>query len=336
MPAGIDWIEENAAEIDPVAKIVVTERAQRIGYDFLVVATGLELAFDAIAGFDPASIGSAGLGCVYAGPQAAVETHRLIMALAEQGGSAVMTLPHTPLKCAGAPLKMTFIVDDLLRQAGARSRVRIGFRSALGEVFGVPAVNERVLGIWRTRDIGVAYDRRLKAVDPGKRVATFASAGGEVNEDYDFLHVVPPMRAPVVVRDSPLAIRAGALAEGGWLDVDMATLQHKRFPEVFGCGDVNGTPRGKTAATVKKSGAIVAANLASVVAGAEPTATFDGYTSCPMVTALGRAMLIEFDYAGRLTPTLPGVDPLEESWFAWFLEEHMLKPAYFAMLRGWT
>src|SRR5690606_8621318 len=133
-------------------------------------------------GFDPASVGSAGLGCLYAGPQAAVETHRLIMALAEQGGSAVMTLPHTPLKCAGAPLKMTFIVDDLLRQAGARSRVRIGFRSALSEVFGVPAVNERVLGIWRTRDIGVAYDRRLKAVDPGKRVATFTSAGGDVNE----------------------------------------------------------------------------------------------------------------------------------------------------------
>jgi len=47
-------------------------------------------------------------------------------------------------------------------------------------------------------------------------------------------------------------------------------------------------------------------------------------------------MLIEFDYEGRLTPTLPGVEPLAESWFAWFLEERMLKPAYFAMLKGWT
>ena len=30
------------------------------------------------------------------------------------------------------------------------------------------------------------------------------------------------------------------MAAGGWLDVDKATLQHKRFPNVFGVGDING------------------------------------------------------------------------------------------------
>jgi sulfide:quinone oxidoreductase len=300
------------------------------------VAPGLELAFDAIEGFEPALIGSHGIGCVYAGPQAALGTYRMLATLAERGGDALMTLAHTPIKCAGAPLKMTFIADDLLRRARTRGRARIEFRSPLSTVFGVPEVNRRVLTLWQERAIGVAYDRRLQAVDAGRRIATFVGKDGPTQEKYDFLHVVPPMRAPACVRNSPLAQPRDAAAGGGWLDVDKDTLQHARYPEVFGCGDVNGTPRGKTAATVKKGGVVAAANLVAVVSGRDPSMQFNGYTSCPMVTAIGRAMLIEFDYEGRLTPTLPGVEPLQESWFAWFLEERMLKPAYFAMLKGWT
>jgi sulfide:quinone oxidoreductase len=336
VPRGVEWIAEDAAEIDPVAKSVVTDKSRRVGYDFLVVATGLELAFDAIDGFDPAMVGRDGVGCVYAGPQGALATYRMMEALAAKGGDAVMTLPYTPLKCAGAPLKMTFILDDLLRRRGTRSATRVRFFSPFTSVFGVPVVNQRVLDLWRERNIEVGFQRRLKSIDAAKRIATFATDGGDVDQSYDYLHVVPPMRAPAVVRASPLAIREGALAEGGWLEVDRDTLRHKHFPDVFGCGDVNGTPRGKTAATVKKGGLIAAANLAAVIEGREPTMRFDGYTSCPMVTSIGRAMLIEFDYEGRLTPTLPGVEPLVESWFAWFLEERMLRPAYFAMLKGWT
>lgn len=336
MPRGVEWLQDYAAEIDPVAKAVTTAGGERVPYDFLVVAPGLELAFDQIAGFDPKLIGSAGLGCVYAGPEAALGTYRMIMALAESGGDALLTLPHTPLKCAGAPLKLTFITDDLLRRHGGRSRARVSFMSPLSSVFGVPSVNTKVLELWNERSIGVAYGHRLKAVDPVRRRAVFATNDGDVEQSYDFLHVVPPMRAPAVVRNSPLPVQSGPLADGGWLDVDKDSLRHRRFPEIFGCGDINGTPRGKTAATVKKGGFVAAENLAAVVAGREPALKFDGYTSCPMVTSIGRAMLIEFDYEGRLTPTLPGVEPLTESWFAWFLEERMLKPAYFAMLKGWT
>ena len=336
MPRGVEWLQEYAAEIDPVAKAVTTAGGKRVPYDFLVVAPGLELAFDQIAGFDPKLIGSGGLGCVYASPEAALGTYRMIMALAESGGDALLTLPHTPLKCAGAPLKLTFIADDLLRRHGGRSRSRVSFMSPLSSVFGVPSVNTKVLELWNERSIGVAYGHRLKAVDPGRRRAVFATNDGDVEQGYDFLHVVPPMRAPAVVRNSALPVQSGPLSDGGWLDVDKDSLRHRRFPEIFGCGDINGTPRGKTAATVKKGGFVAAANLAAVVAGREPELKFDGYTSCPMVTSIGRAMLIEFDYEGRLTPTLPGVEPLTESWFAWFLEERMLKPAYFAMLKGWT
>lgn len=119
---------------------------------------------------------------------------------------------------------------------------------------------------------------------------------------YDFLHAVPPMRAPEVVKNSALAWQEGPMAAGGGLEVDKATLQHRRFKNVFGIGDINGTTRAKTAATVKKSAPIVAQHLVDVIAGREPGQTFDGYTSCPLMVKEGSAMLIEFDYDGNFTP----------------------------------
>ena len=97
---------------------------------------------------------------------------------------------------------------------------------------------------------------------------------------------------------------------------------------------INGTPRGKTAATVKKSAPIVAHHVVQAIAGKPLDQVFDGYTSCPLLLREGSAMLVEFDYEGRLTPSLPLVDPLQESFFAWLMKYRMLKPAYIAVFKG--
>jgi sulfide:quinone oxidoreductase len=202
-------------------------------------------------------------------------------------------------------------------------------------VFGVPPVNAAVLERWKGLGIGVEYSSKLAAIDIGAKRATFATPEGEKTElGYDFIHVVPPMRAPDAVKGSPLSWKEGNFAAGGWLEVDKSTLRHRRYPNVFGIGDINGTPRGKTAATVKKSAPVVAGNLVDVVAQRDPSHAFDGYTSCPLLVREGSAMLIEFDYDGKLTPSLPMVDPLQDSWFAWLMKYALLKPAYVAVLKG--
>jgi sulfide:quinone oxidoreductase len=335
LPAGITWVKEMVADFDPAANTVVTAGGQRIAYDFLVVATGVALDYERIAGMDVAAIGREGLTSVYPSPEAAQATWAAMQTFAAKGGSAVMTLPATPLKCAGAPLKMTFMLRDRLFKAGSLGASKIRFQSALGNVFGVKVVNDNVLERWQSLGINVEFSRTLTALDIGRRRATFLSPEGETHEEpYDFIHVVPPMRAPDAVKNSDLAWKEGPFAAGGWLEVDKSTLQHRRFPNVFGIGDINGTPRGKTAATVKKSAPLVAHNLVEVIAGRRATEAFDGYTSCPLITREGSAMLIEFDYEGRLTPTLPMIEPLQDSFFAWLMKVRMLKPAYLSVLKG--
>ena len=41
-----------------------------------------------------------------------------------------------------------------------------------------------------------------------------------------------------------------------------------------------------------------------------------------------------YHYEGRLTPSLPMIEPLQESYFAWLMKVWMLKPAYLATLKG--
>ena len=334
-PAGIEWIKEMVAEFDPAANTVVTSSGQRVQYDYLVVATGTYQDWAQIEGMDLKAIGTNGLASVYPSSQAAVATWAAMDAFRQKGGEAVMTLPATPLKCAGAPLKMTFMLRDRLAKAGTLDQSKVTFYSALGNVFGVKLVNDNVLDRWKNLGIGVEFTQKLKAIDIGARRATFGSPEGQATEvGYDFLHAVPPMRAPDVVKNSPLSWQEGPMAAGGWLEVDKATLRHRRFKNVFGIGDINGTPRGKTAATVKKSAPIVAQHLVDVIAGREPDQAFDGYTSCPLIVREGAAMLIEFDYDGNLTPSLPLVEPLQAGYFAWFMKHYMLKPAYLSVLKG--
>ena len=334
-PAGITWVKDMVAGFDPAANTVVTAGGQRIDYDFLVVATGVQLDYAQIEGMDVGAIGTHGLTSVYPSPQAAQATWAAMQAFTAKGGNAVMTLPATPLKCAGAPLKMSFMLRDRLLKAGTLGASKISFQSALGNVFGVKVVNDNVLERWQALGIDVEFSRKLAAIDIGARRATFVSPEGERQEmPYDFIHVVPPMRAPDAVKNSDLAWKAGPFAAGGWLEVDKGTLQHRRYPNVFGIGDINGTPRGKTAATVKKSAPLVAHNLVEVIAGRQANESFDGYTSCPLITREGSAMLIEFDYEGRLTPSLPMIEPLQDSFFAWLMKVRMLKPAYLAVLKG--
>jgi sulfide:quinone oxidoreductase len=335
IPAGVDWVQEMAREFKPDTNQVITDSGRVLDYDYLVVATGLHLDFEQIEGMDVSRIGTKGLASVYPSPEQALGSWKAMEKFCKTGGTALMTLPNTAIKCAGAPLKMTFMLANRAEQAGTLANSSIDFHSAITSVFSVPVINQEVLNRWDTIGIPVHFQSKLVAVDIDAQRATFEQVdGSRIEKDYDFLHIAPAMCAPDSIRNSPLAWQEGPHAAGGWLEVDPGTLQHKRYNNVFGVGDINGTAKGKTAATVKKSVPIVVDNLLSVITGKASTQIFDGYTSCPLLVREGAALLVEFDYNNNLTPSLPMVKPLEDSYFAWLLKYRLFKPSYMAVAKG--
>ncbi|GEO80090.1 NAD(P)/FAD-dependent oxidoreductase [Pararhodospirillum oryzae] len=335
VPQGVEWIEEQVAEFDPEANMVVTQTGRKIPYDYLIVASGLALDYAAIEGMDVGRIGRDGLGSHYHGPDAASATWQALSTFADTGGVGLFLRPATEMKCAGAPLKYTFIADDVLRTRGTRGKAEIHYAAQNNALFSVPIVSEKVRMLFRDRDINAHYDHVMKAIDLGRKVATFKTPGGDQEIPYDFINVVPPMRAVPAVRDSALAWQEGPFAADGWIEVDKASLRHRRFPNIWAVGDTAGVPKGKTAASVKWQVPVAVEHLVATVADRPCTAAYNGYTSCPMITRLGRAMLVEFDYDNNLLPSFPGVvAPLEELWVTWVMKTIALKPTYVAMIRG--
>lgn len=344
LPGGITLVAENAAAIDPVAKTVATTGGQSLTYDFLIVAPGLVLDHDAIEGFSLDMVGQNGIGALYAGPHYAAKTWEAAQKFIEEGGVGLFTRPATEMKCAGAPLKHAFLVDDIASRGGAAGKYEIHYAVPQQALFSVPIVHEKVRMLFEERGFSPSYGRVLKSIDPGTKRANFvetkvdAATKVETKTDvelpYDYLHVIPPQRAPEVIRQSGLSW-ADKWTDQGWVECDMKTLRHLRYPEIFALGDVAGVPKGKTAASVKWMVPVVEDHLIAAIEGREGTEVFDGYTSCPLITRVGRAMLVEFDYHNNLVPSFPGmIAPLEELWISWLMKEVALKATYNAMLRG--
>ena len=145
---------------------------------------------------------------------------------------------------------------------------------------------------------------------------------------YALLHVTPPMAAPQVVAESPLA------AASGFVEVDQYSLQHKRFANVFSLGDGSSLPTSRTGAAIRKQAPVLVQNLLSLREGSALTARYDGYASCPLVTGYGKLVLAEFDYDGKPQESFP-FDQSKERYSMYAMKAYALPELYWnGMLRG--
>ncbi|MCH8550287.1 MAG: NAD(P)/FAD-dependent oxidoreductase [Natronospirillum sp.] len=334
VPSGINWIQARVTRFEAEDRRLQLDSGDTLNYDYLVVATGLQVNYEDVEGFSADMIGQHGIGCVYDTPDHAAKTNQVIADWIDSGGGTGLFIGAPgAVKCAGAPLKMTFTTLSRLEDTGHRDQYDVHFASAGDRVFAVDFYNDFVLQRWQEQGVERHDHHPLRGIDASARRAWFDTPDGERSMDYDFIHIVPPMSAPDVVRESDLVWTDGPFA-GNWLEVDQYTMQHRRYPEVFGLGDVIGAPINKTAASVKAQAPVVEENLVAVMNDREPTAEHNGYTSCPLITGIGKAMLAEFGYGNVLLPSFPFIDPKDESWAVWIMKDRMLKPAYYAMLDG--
>jgi sulfide:quinone oxidoreductase len=332
LPRGVHWIKAAVAAFEPDAHAVVLDGCRRIAYRKLVVCPGLKLDWQAIEGL-PETLGRNGVTSNYR-YDLAPYTWQLIREF--NGGRALFTQPPMPIKCAGAPQKAMYLACDHWRRSGRLDATNVEFLNAGAALFGVADYVPALMEYVKRYDIALSFGHTLTAIDGPARLATFKrtlpdGAIETVTRAFDMIHVVPPQTAPDFIRTSPLADAAG------WVDVDPATLRHKRFPDIFALGDATNTSNAKTAAAARKQAPVVAHNVLAALGKAHGAAAYDGYGSCPLTVERGRIVLAEFLYGGKVAPTFPAwlIDGKRPSRLAWLLKERLLPPLYWkAMLKG--
>jgi len=333
IPKGVKWLHDAAEEVDPVRKEVRTRGGLRIGYDFLVVAPGIQLDWDKIVGLREA-LKTEHVSSNY-DVRLAPKTWQLLQRF--QGGTALFTHPSTPVKCAGAPQKIMYLAADHFRRTGLSERSKVIFGSGAKALFGVKPFAAVLEGVVKRYGIDTRFEHNLVAVDGEKREATFETLRdgqkARVTLPYDMLHVTPPQSAPDFIKRSPLAWREGASA--GWVKADKYTLQHPDFPNVFALGDASDLPTSRTGAAVRKQAPVLVDNLLAVMAGRPLPSRYDGYASCPLTTGYGKLLLAEFDYDGKPAPSFPLIDTIQERRDMWLMKKYGLPRLYWSlMMRG--
>ncbi|EFP10696.1 hypothetical protein CRE_30566 [Caenorhabditis remanei] len=249
-------------------------------------------------------------------------------------GNAIYTFPDAPIKCAGAPQKACYITDSILRQRGVRDKAHLIYATSLKRIFGVDSYIKPLEKVAEEKNIDVRTKRNLIEVDTSSKSATFQilDEDGIATEqtekiEYSLLHIGPPCSAPKALRKSQFADRTG------FMDVDNATLQSKRFPNVFGVGDCMNTLNAKTAASVSSQLKVLDENLSLVMQGKKPYTKYDGYASCPLVVSRHRAILAEFNPEGPLETT--PFNQKKPSFWAYWLKRHFMPYLYWnGLIKG--
>ncbi|MEI4234636.1 TIGR01244 family sulfur transferase [Roseovarius sp. D22-M7] len=332
IPRGVHWIKSAVAAFEPQDNAVILDGCRVVKYDRLVVCPGLKLDWSAIDGLED-TLGRNGVTSNYR-YDLAPYTWQLVQSV--KAGRAIFTQPPMPIKCAGAPQKALYLSADHWCRNGALGSIDIHFCNAGGVLFGVKDYVPALQSYMDKYNASLDFFHNLVAVDGPARLATFEVKKPDrdperVTMKFDMLHVCPPQTAPDFIRVSPLADASG------WVDVDQATLRHKRHDNIWSLGDVMNAPNAKTAAAARKQAPVVADNLVADLEGRAAVAQYDGYGSCPLTVERGKIVLAEFGYGGVMKPSFPKfvVDGTKPSRLAWLLKEKMLPPIYWkAMLRG--
>ncbi|MCT0218170.1 NAD(P)/FAD-dependent oxidoreductase [Synechococcus sp. CS-1329] len=332
IPAGCTWIRAAAASFEPEANRVITSTGEAISYDTLVVATGLQLRWERVKGLEKA-LGRHGVTSNYS-KEHLPYTWETIRGF--KGGTAIFTFPETPIKCAGAPQKIMYMADDIFKAtSGVGVNTQVIFATAGPGLFGVPVYARVLKKVVEQRGIQVLLRHNLREIRAEEQVAVFEVSDAEGNTSckeipFSMIHAVPPMSAPELIAQSPLATSA----PGGWVEVDKYSTQHVRYPNVFSLGDVSSLPTSKTAGAVRGEAPVLVANLLAQLDGKPLQARYDGYSVCPLITGYDRVVMAEFDYDLQPVSSFQ-IDPTRERWSMWLMKTRGLPWIYWnRMLKG--
>jgi sulfide:quinone oxidoreductase len=335
LPKKAAWIKDYVETIDPDSMEVVLKSGDKVSYEYLIVAPGIQINLDGIEGLKEA-FGKNGVCSNYVDPEYTYEVLQNF-----KSGVALFTQPATPIKCPGAPQKIMYLTADHLRRNGLEDDTQVVFATPGTVIFGTePFKTELKRYANQVYNIAQRYGYKLVKVDGEKKEAHYVrlalpdnrtdyvvnderNAAGcigyvwdgdtqyvveeennhidELKEGthyiikYDMLHLAPPQSAPSWFQGTKLANQDGP--DKGWMAVHKHTLQSRFYKNVFGVGDVTDLPTARTGAAIRKQAPTIVENLLKTMDGKDADYQgYDGYSSCPLVVSHNRMLLAEFKY----------------------------------------
>ena len=300
LPKSVEFIQAAVETIQPAKSQVLLKNGQTLDYHLLIIATGVKIAPEQIAGlldggwrediFDFYTIEGA-------------------TALAQKlqdwtGGKLVLHVAEMPIKCPVAPLEFVFLADAFFHGKNLRDKVEITYVTPASGAFTKPQ-SSAVLGhLLAEKQIKIVPDFYIERVD-GTAKKLISYGGQEVA--YDLL-----VSIPTNMGDEAIA-RSGMGDELNYVPTHKHTLQSKKYANIFVIGDASDLPSSKAGSVAHFQSEILTDNILNYIAGKPLEEGFDGHANCFIESGFGKAFLIDFNYdvepvAGRFP--FPFIGPM--------------------------
>jgi sulfide:quinone oxidoreductase len=281
---GVEFRQETVTAIDPVARRVTTDAGEHEA-DFLVVAMGADYDMAATPGFEEG-------GSEFYSVAGAERLRDALRGF--DGGHVLVSVLGQPFKCPPAPFEGAFLIHEHFAERGIRDAVQMTMTFPMGRPVPVTAeVSQMFRDALAARGIEERPEQRVTGIDPATKTAQLADGG---TLPYDLFVGIPVHRAP-----DPLT---------GWMPVDQSNLRTE-FPGVYAVGDVCSGPRPvpKAGIFAESAALVVAADIASVIAGGDPPAPYGGSGVCYAEFGDGLVSKVEVNFLDGPSPAAERFEP---------------------------
>lgn len=301
IPRGVSYIQDRINGIDPQAQTVSLAGGKVLRYDFLIIATGADIAPDETSGL---------LGEEWGRSVQTFYTLEGAVRLADklrtwEGGRLLVNVVENPIKCPVAPLEFLMLADWYFHERGIREKVELVYATPLPGAFTKPTCTRLLNGLLAEKGINVETEFFIERMDAeGRKIVSY----DEREVEYDLLVSIPLNKGAAVVGEAGLG---DAL---NYVPVNKHTFLSDKYPNIFALGDASNAPTSKAGSVAHFAVELFAENFQRYIRGGELLPTYDGHTNCFIESGYGKGMLIDFNYEHEPVPgeyPLPGVGPFK-------------------------
>jgi sulfide:quinone oxidoreductase len=298
---GIKFLNDEITGIYPSENsITARTKHNKLGYDYLIIALGAELAPRLIDGFE----GNESCFNVYDAHQVPNLREKI---LSLKSGRIVICIVDIPYKCPPAPYEVSLLINDILSKNGTRNSIELDVYGPTPISLPVGGANtsQSVVDLLNDNHIKFHPLHKLKKV-LDKKIVEFENGS---KTSFDLLIVIPPHQVPQVIKNSGLLRDR----DQRWINVDKFTLR-TNYKNVFAIGDVTEIKL-DSGITIPKAG-IFAEGEAKVASQQiideiknnasrkTPPSKFDGKGYCFMEVGNKKAGYIDADFYNEGGPSV--------------------------------
>lgn len=294
---GVTVTHALADTVDTAKKTVtLTGNAGTLNYDYLVVSPGVDLKWNAIAGYDEAA--SQIMPHAWkAGPQTLLLRQKL-QAMPD-GGTFIIAAPADPFRCPPGPYERVSMVAHYFKTRKPKSKIVILDAKEQFSKQGLFMEAWKNLYPGMIDFVPLSKDGKVTKVDT-KELQVETEFG--TKHKAAVFNIVPPQQAGAI------AHKAGLTNASGWCPIDPATFESTQAKGVYVIGDASiSAPMPKSGFSANSQGKIVALSIAAQVKGkttVTPSFANTCYSVCGPDYGISVANVYKAD-AGKMT-VLPG------------------------------